>query len=423
MLRAASKSLFTTDDHGGDKLRILHTSDWHLGKSLEGFSRLPEQEKFLEDFIDIVNENNIDLIIIAGDIYDSGNPPAIAEKLFYSTLKKLSNGERVVLVIAGNHDNPERLAAASPLAYEHGVILLGTPKSCSEVGDYGKFKIVDAGEGYVEVDIKGERAVIIALPYPSEKRLNEIFTEDLDEEERRRSYSERVGEIFDKLSKKYREDTINIAVSHIFVDGSEESGSERPIQLGGSFAVDSRHLPQKAQYIALGHLHRPQKVLSTANAYYAGSPLQYSKSEINHSKCAYIVDIKAGGKPEIKEVYFKNYKPIEIFKCDSIEQALDMCREHRNRDIWAYFEIKTDTVLEPSKIKEMKEILPDIVEIKPILPEHDGQDEDGYDIKEKGMAELFREFYLKEKGTLPTEEIMELFLNIAGKEGEEDEAN
>ncbi len=117
----------------------------------------------------IVEENNVDLVIIAGDVYDSSNPPAKAEMLFYSTLKRLSSGERVILVIAGNHDNPERLSAASPLAYEHGVILLGTPKSIVHKGDFGKFKILDSGEGYLEIEIKGEKAVIIALPYPSEK--------------------------------------------------------------------------------------------------------------------------------------------------------------------------------------------------------------------------------------------------------------
>ncbi len=340
--------------------------------------------------------------------------------LFYSTLKRLSSGERVILVIAGNHDNPERLSAASPLAYEHGVILLGTPKSIVHKGDFGKFKILDSGEGYLEIEIKGEKAVVIALPYPSEKRLNEIFTEEMEEGKRQKSYSERIGEIFKRLSEKYRDDTINIAVSHIFVAGGEEAGSERPIQLGGSFTVEIKHLPQKAQYIALGHLHRPQKVSSTLNAYYSGSALQYSKSEINHSKCAYLVDIKAGTSPIVKEVYFKNYKPIEIFKCDNIDEAIEICKEYQDKNIWAYFEIKTDSPLPPSKIKEMKQILPNIVEIKPILPEDEAQVED-YEITEKSMLELFEEFYLKERGVTPSQDLIDLFASIVKEEDEEDE--
>src|SRR3712207_2374218 len=117
-------------------MKILHTSDWHLGKYLENASRLEEQEKFLEDFKIVLDEENIDLVIIAGDIYDNINPPAKAERLFYKTLKDITkNGQRMVLIISGNHDNPERLVAANPLAYEEGVIMLATPKSIAEIGN------------------------------------------------------------------------------------------------------------------------------------------------------------------------------------------------------------------------------------------------------------------------------------------------
>src|SRR5690606_19401171 len=130
------------------------------------------------------------------------------ERLFYNSVKKLSaNGERPVIVVAGNHDSPDRLVAASPLAYDHGVILLGKPKSSIEIGKYGSFQIVDAGEGFLEIEVKGERVVIITLPYPSEQRLNELLSEEIEEEARRKSYSERIGEIFSSLSEKYREDT------------------------------------------------------------------------------------------------------------------------------------------------------------------------------------------------------------------------
>ncbi|HBC97757.1 MAG TPA: exonuclease SbcCD subunit D, partial [Clostridium sp.] len=157
-------------------MRILHTSDWHLGKNLEGRSRMDEQEAFLKDFVKIVNDNNVDLIIIAGDIYDSYNPPARAEKMFYDTLKKLSsNGERLTLVISGNHDNPDRLVAAGPLARDHGIIMVGTPKSVVPCGSYGRHKVINSGEGFIEIEINGERAVIITVPYPSEKRLDEVL--------------------------------------------------------------------------------------------------------------------------------------------------------------------------------------------------------------------------------------------------------
>lgn len=404
-------------------MRFIHTSDWHLGKNLEGKSRLEEQEKFCEDFIDIVNENNIDMVVIAGDIYDTSNPPAQAEKLFYKTVSKLSNnGKRCVLIISGNHDNPERLGAATPLAHEQGIIILGNPLSATQVASYDGFEILEAKEGCVKVKVKDEEAVIITLPYPSEKRLNEVIGDTGSDEERQVTYSEKIGDIFRNLEENFEDNTINIAVSHIFVVGGEGTDSERPIQLGGSLLVEKKDLPSKAQYIALGHLHKPQKASARLNAYYSGSPLQYSKDERAYTKGAYIVDIEANKKPKIEEIYFKNYKPIEVFKCNGIEEALQICEENKERDLWSYFEIKTDEVISQSDIKKMKETLKDIIEIRPIITSQ--YEQENIDIKEKSMAELFSEFYSFSRGIEPKGELMDLFLDIISEEGDTaDEAN
>lgn len=403
-------------------MKILHTSDWHLGKSLEGYSRLEEQELFIEELIEIVNREKIDLVIISGDIYDTGNPPAKAEKLFYCALKRISKGGKTpVLVIAGNHDNPERLVAASPLAYEQGIILLGTPKSIAEIGDYGYYHIIDSGEGYVEIEKNKEHLVALTLPYPSEKRLNEMITISMDEEEQQKSYSQKVGSILDNLSSKFREDTINIAVGHFFTAGGEGTDSERPIQLGGSLAVEPEVFPEKAQYVALGHLHRPQKVKGTGiEVYYSGSPLQYSKSEISYAKSLYIVEICPGKKAKIEEVYLKNYKPIEIWRCNNIEEALQRCEENSDRSVWVYLEIKTDRVLLQSEIKEMRRLKKDIVEIIPIFNEQ-AEEKEVEDFRENSLEELFKNFYFHQKQVEPSEEMTELFLSIMNEGEEKDE--
>ena len=401
-------------------MRFIHTSDWHIGKNLEGHSRLEEQEKFCNDFIQIVEENDIDMVIIAGDVYDTSNPPAGAETLFYKTVCKLAKGgKRCVLVIAGNHDNPERLSAVTPLASEQGIIILGYPLSKAVERKYEGFEIVEAKEGCLKLNINDEKATIITLPYPSEKRLNYVIKDAEGDEELQRSYSSKVGEIFRKLEENFEDDSINIAVSHLYVAGGDPSDSERQIQLGGSLTVDKQDLPQRAQYIALGHLHKPQKASERLNVYYSGSPLQYSKKERIYAKGANIVDIKAGEKPEIKPIYFNNYKPIEVFKCNGIEEALQICEENKDRDIWSYFEIKTDEVISQSNIKKMKEYLKDIVEIKPIITSDYEYEE--VDIKEKSMGQLFSEFYKFREKCEPRGEIMDLFLNLVSKEGEEDE--
>lgn len=403
-------------------MRFIHTSDWHIGKNLEGHSRLEEQEKFCNDFIKIVETNNIDMVIIAGDVYDTSNPPAGAETLFYKTICKLAdNGNRCVLVIAGNHDNPERLSAITPLAKEQGIIILGYPLSSITKLKYNGYEIVEAKEGYMKLDIKGEKVCVITLPYPSEKRLNDAIRGVESEEELQKTYSSKIGDIFRKLEENFEEDSINIAVSHLFVCGGDPSDSERQIQLGGSLVVDKHDLPQKSQYTALGHLHKPQKASERLNVYYSGSPLQYSVKENMYAKGANIVEIHAKENPVITPIYFNNYKPIEIFKCDGIEEALKVCEENKDRDIWSYFEIKTEEVISQDNIKKMKSYLKDIVEIKPIITSE--YEENNIDVKEKSMAQLFNDFYKFKEKCEPRGELMDLFLNIVSEEGEDDETN
>ena len=382
-------------------MRVLHTGDWHLGKNLEGQSRMDEQELFLKDFIDIVEENKVDLVIIAGDVYDSSNPPARAEKMFYNTLKKLSkNGERLTLVIAGNHDNPERLVAAGPLAMEHGIIMVGTPKTVVQCGEYGQHKVINSGEGFVEIEINNEKAVILTVAYPSEKRLNEVLYGEMDS------------------------DTINLAVSHLFAMGSEEGGSERSIQLGGSYIVNGSCLPAEAQYIALGHVHKPQIVPGTnKKARYSGSPLHYNKKEINITKKCFIIDVEPKEECQISEVDFKVYKPIEIWKCESIDDAIERCEENKDRDCWIYLEIKCDRYIREDEIKKMKEIKNDILEIIPKLQNSEDDAESDVAIQEKSFEEIFKDFYRKERNVEADDEIVSLLLKLINEEGDENETN
>lgn len=398
-------------------MRFIHTSDWHLGKNLEGHSRIEEQKKFCDDFINIVKENNIDMVLIAGDIYDTTNPSAEAEKLFYSTVSKISeNGKRCVVVIAGNHDSPERIEAVSSLAFEQGILLFGNPLSKTKTGKFEGFEIIEAKEGITKIILNGEKVNILTLPYPSEKRLNEAF-EAKSDEDRQKTYSQKIGSIFKNLQEDFDDESINIAVSHIFVVGGESSDSERPIQLGGSLLVERKDLPDKADYVALGHLHKAQKASELGCSYYSGSPLQYSKSERMYTKGAKIIEIHPNEKPKIEDVMFNNYKPIELFKCKGIEEALNICEENKGRIMWSYFEIKTDEVISQEDIKTMKKNLNDIIEIKPVITYQ--QEENTIDLKTKSMPELFRDFYKFNKGVEPKGELMDMFMKIAVEEGGE----
>lgn len=402
-------------------MRILHTADWHLGKNLEGFSRMDEQEQFLKDFVKLVKEKNVDLVIIAGDIYDSSNPPARAENMFYNALKELSdNGRRMTIVISGNHDSPERLVAARPLAAEHGIVMIAEPKSVVETGKYGQHMVVNSGEGFLEAEINEQKAIIITVPYPSEKRLNEIlYSTAADEEKNVESYNEKIRNLFNSLSSNYREDTINIAVSHLFAMGAEEAGSERSIQLGGSYIIDSSCFPKAAQYVALGHIHKPFIVPNTdKKVRYSGAPLHYSRKEIGYEKGCYIIDVNPKEEAHIESIKFKIYKPIEVWKCESIEAAIDKCREFSDKECWVYLEVTTDRYITEEEIKKMRGFKKDILEIIPKLTTMENGEEEMMNLKDKTFEEIFKEFYVKTRGTAPEDELVKLLLSIAEDGGE-----
>ena len=209
-------------------MRILHTADWHLGKNLESFSRLEEQKMFIDELADICDKNNVDIIIVAGDIYDTSNPPAKAEELFYKGLRKLSkDGMRPVVIIAGNHDSPNRIMVSNPIIENYGILLLGDSKEIVKIKKHNGFSVVDSGEGYFEINKNDENIVILAIPYLSEKNLDELISETIEEKEFQKNYSDKVKYILESNSCKFRDDTINIVTGHFFVLGGENSGSER----------------------------------------------------------------------------------------------------------------------------------------------------------------------------------------------------
>ena len=402
-------------------MRIIHTSDWHLGKNLEGVSRIDEQEKFCNDFVSMVRDKNADAVIIAGDIYDTYNPSAEAEALFYETIEKLSDGgERFVYVIAGNHDNPERLESVIPLASKRGVTILGYPSSRAVEGKFRGFEILEAKEGFTKVEINGEVLNIIGIPYPSEKRLNEAILDFEDEKSMQKSYSAKVGDIFRNLQENFRDDEINIAVSHIFVVGSEITDSERRIELGGSLLVEKSDLPEKSQYTALGHIHKPQRMSKNFNAYYSGSPIQYSKSEKNTAKSVYIVDVKAGSEAVVTQEFVKNYRQIAVFKCDSIEEALEISRERGDEDIFAYFEIKATESLDPEDIRTIKKNMKYVLEIRPVISrEADFEKKEVVDINRGNIGDYFIDFFKKNNGGIePSNEILNIFRELISGEEE-----
>lgn len=399
-------------------MKIIHTADWHLGKNLEGQSRLPEQEKFLQDFVRICEEEEADLILIAGDIYDSYNPPAMAEQLFYDTLKQLSRqGRCMTVIISGNHDNPERLTASGPLAREHGIVMAGTPKTVVPCGQYGENRITDSGPGYIHADIHGEAADLLLVPFPSEKRLGELYLHATEEEETKaENYTQRMRLLFSDLGQQFRPGAIHLVVGHLFVMNSSGDGSERSVQLGGSYLLPGDIFPEQADYIALGHVHKPQQVPGRKNAFYSGSPLHYNQREIAFGNEVIAVTLTPGAPCQIRRLSLPVYKPIEIWRCKSPEEAIARCEEHAGEDSWVYLEIETEHYIHEEDIRAMKRLKADILSIHPVFSSNDPAGDTPEQIEDLPFEVLVQNYYKKKFQTDMDAETLELLLEIMREE-------
>ncbi|HYE81369.1 MAG TPA: exonuclease SbcCD subunit D [Clostridia bacterium] len=404
-------------------MRILHTSDWHLGKTLENINRIEEQRQFIDELCGIAESEAVDLVLVAGDIFDTYNPSSAAEELFYDAVDRLNaRGTRAIVVVAGNHDSPDRLCAASPLAYKNGIVLLGYPGSDASVYGAQRSVILQAGPGWLELKpgSADHSAVIIALPYPSEARLEQLISVDSQEDKLQKAYSDKISELLRRLSGNFRDDTVNLIVSHLYLRDGKTSDSER--QLGGALVVDPGQLPDNAHFIALGHLHRPQRIKSTPSpAYYSGSPIAYSFSETDYSKVVYIVDAVPGKASEVREVYLNSGKPLKQWRAKKgIEEAMSWCEEGRDLNAWIDLEIHTDRALTLEEQKKLRELNPGIINIRPVVID-EKESEISFESREgKRIEELFKDYYRYRTGMEAAEEMLDTFLEVVNGDMEED---
>ncbi len=394
---------------GKERMRILHTADWHLGRTLEGRSRMAEQEAFVDELVEMVKKEQIDIILVAGDVFDSVNPPAAAEQLFYESLARLSDkGRRPVAVISGNHDHPDRISAARTLMCAHNIFLFGRPQ---------------AAVCRIDVPSCGETMMLAPLAYPSESRLAELLSSDCKETTMRDRYDDRIRALLAAMAASFTAETVNIAMSHLYVAGGRTSDSERPIEVGGAYTVAAESLPKAAQYVALGHLHRPQDVKQAKTAArYSGSPLAYSFSEAGQAKSVTVVDVHPGRKAKVAEIPLAAGKPLIRWKAtEGLAQVYRWCEEGRDRSSWIDLEIHVTESLTMEEIDRLRKLHPGFVHIRPVLP---NRAEEMMEMSREPLSleEMFHRFYERQTGgQTPDEELVRLFLELAAEEEKEGE--
>lgn len=404
-------------------MRILHTSDWHLGKRLYSFDRLAEQRLILDEIYDIAESEHVDCIIVAGDLFDVANPSNEATELFYQALKKLSNnGQRLVVAIAGNHDSPQRIEAPDPLARECGIVLLGYPHSKTPYFELDSgLKFLRADEGFLEIKLPTVDAPLrlLTTPYASEIRMKQFMGNDEEQ-----GLREALQAQWRKLAEKYCDSNgVNLLMAHLFVwnrdsEPPEEPQGEKPVRIGNASVVYADLFPKQLQYVALGHLHRSQEISGGhVPVYYSGSPLAYSFSEANQSKYVHIVDLEPGSEAQVKKIKLNNGRPLKRATFELVEDAIVWLNQ--NREAYAEITMRTANFLKADENKRLREAGDFLVSI---IPEPKNRNTIGGNRTQidmnQSITELFARYFVDSKGQEPSDEIVDLFtevLNLSNK--------
>ncbi|MER6998989.1 exonuclease SbcCD subunit D [Streptomyces sp. NPDC000410] len=255
-------------------MRLLHTSDWHLGRSFHRASLLEAQAAFLDHLIATVREHDVDAVLVAGDVYDRAVPPLAAVELFDDALHRLADAGVPTVMISGNHDSARRLGVGAGLIERAGIHLRTDPAGCATP--------------VVLTDPHGDVA-FYGLPYLEPALVRGEFGAA------RASHEAVLGAAMERVRADLAErapGTRSVVLAHAFVTGGEPSDSERDITVGGVAAVPAG-IFDGVDYAALGHLHGCQTI--TERVRYSGSPLAYSFSETDHRKTLWLIELGPAG--------------------------------------------------------------------------------------------------------------------------------
>lgn len=262
-------------------MKILHTADWHIGQRLHERSRLDEHAQFLDWLLETIQERKVDLLLVSGDIFDTSLPSAEATNLYYRFLYRLfDETEAYAVITAGNHDSARHLEAPREFLKMGRIHVVGLAAEVSEC--------------VFSFPPDDPRVTVAAVPYLSETELPHVSYET--EIERNDRYRERLKSFYTDCVSVMPAELPKILMGHLFVQGGHVTDSERNIQIGGATAIHTNDFPDGVDYVALGHLHRPQTIKGTAYPIrYSGSPIPLRFNETGYSKKVYLLELSEAG--------------------------------------------------------------------------------------------------------------------------------
>jgi exonuclease SbcD len=407
-------------------LKILHTADWHLGKRLQEYTRIAEQKLVLDEICQVADQEEVDLVLLAGDIFDAFNPSHESVELLYKTLRRLSkNGMRPVIAISGNHDSTQFVEAPDPLARELGILFYSRYDSIIPCGTLeGGLEITKSDTGFMELRLpKHDFPIRILLaPYANEVSLRTY----LGEENREEAFRELLAQNWKTLADQYCDDKgVNLFMGHFFFmeEGSTippdaEPESERPIlHVGGTQSLFTQQLPHQIQYAALGHLHRYQTVSNApCPVVYSSSPLAYSFSEADQEKNVVLIHAQPGQPVKYHPIALKQGRPLYRVSFDNLPDTLNWLENHP----YCFVEVtyQTDESIDAATRKAILKAHDGIVNLIPQL-RHGAAGQPQAELRaedlSRDMETLFRLFYTSEKGQEPNAYLVDLFKEVLSK--------
>ncbi|MDK2868348.1 MAG: repair protein SbcD/Mre11 [Clostridiales bacterium] len=374
-------------------MRLLHTGDWHIGKLVFNRYMTEDQQFLLKQLEALIKEEAIDVVMIAGDLYDRQIPPAEAVSLLNDIITELTLTLGVkVIAIAGNHDSPERLDFGQNLLKNHGFYIEGKLMSaCEPIELYDEYGPVR----------------FYPIPYADPAVVRAVFKNDSI-----KTHENAMQAVTDGIRMSMDKTIRNICISHAFVVGDtmpETSESERELSSIGGVAHVPIGVYNDFDYVALGHLHRPQRI-GVDHIRYAGSLMKYSFSEADHKKSVTLIALGEKGELEIET---KSLKPLHDMRC--IEGTLEaLCHPDAatsvNTDDYIHATLTDQGALfEP--LQKMRAIYPNIMQLQRshLVLKNDHEKLTTQQLKQKKPQALFESFYREVVGTEPDESLMAHF--------------
>jgi len=362
-------------------MKFIHLSDLHIGKRVNEFSMIEDQEYILKQILKIIDDEAPDGVIVAGDVYDKPVPSAEAVELFDDFIVRLSKRDLPVYIISGNHDSPERLAFGNRLMASSGIHFSSVHNGAAE-----RFELADE---------YGTTAIYM-LPFVKPSHIRRFYPDDKIE-----SYTDAIEVAVREM--KINQGNRNIIITHQFVTGAERSDSE-DISVGGTDNVDASAF-DSFDYVALGHIHRPQNV-GSETIRYCGSPLKYSFSESPYEKSVTVVELKEKGNTSVRTVPLTPMRDMVELKGTYDELTLKSFYENTSyREDYVHITL-TDEDDIPDVVQKLRVIYRNLMKLDYDNKRTRNQTEinGAEDVAVKSPLELFAEFYEQQNGAEMSDE-------------------